>query len=48
MGTDSACLLSSYYQFFRELLLALELGGSFVLFSDERSPTLFEVDPPPG
>ncbi len=45
VGTDRACLLSNYYQFFRELLFALELGGSFVLLSDERSPTFFTRGP---
>ncbi|HZJ02723.1 MAG TPA: hypothetical protein VFE20_03420 [Thermoleophilia bacterium] len=45
VGSDSARLLSSYYQFFRELLFALELGGSFVLLSDERSPTFFTHGP---
>jgi len=36
---DSRCILASHYQFFRELLLALESGGLFVLLHDERSPT---------
>jgi hypothetical protein len=32
------CAMAMHYQFFRELLFALEKGGSFVLLSDERSP----------
>lgn len=36
---ESTCILSSYYQFFRELLVAIEKGGTFILLSDERSPT---------
>jgi hypothetical protein len=37
--SDSQCILAIHYQFFRELLLALESGGQFVLLHDERSPT---------
>ena len=36
---DSRCVLASHYQFFRELMVALENGGLFVLVHDERSPT---------
>ena len=39
IGQNATCILASYYQFFREVVFALELGGSFVLLSDERSPT---------
>ena len=35
---DRQCLFTSHYQFFREVILALEKGGTFVLLSDERSP----------
>lgn len=35
------CPLSIYYQFFRELLFALESEGEFVLLSDERNPTFY-------
>jgi hypothetical protein len=42
MGIDSMCILAIHYQFFRELLLAIELGGTFVLLFDQRSP-VFEV-----
>ena len=37
--TDTICVLASHYQFFRLVLFALEKGGTFVLLSDERSPT---------
>lgn len=37
--TDTTCILASHYQFFRLALFALEKGGTFVLLSDERSPT---------
>jgi hypothetical protein len=39
IGQNATCILASYYQFFREVIFALELGGSFVLLSDERNPT---------
>jgi hypothetical protein len=38
---ESFCILAIHYQFFREFLFALERGGSFVLLSDDRSPTFF-------
>ena len=38
---DTTCILATHYQFFREVLFALELGGTFVLMSDERSPTFY-------
>ena len=41
------CPLSVYYQFFRELLFALEQEGHFVLLHDERNPT-FCCDGPLG
>jgi POLQ-like helicase len=47
IGQNATCILSSYYQFFREALFALELGGSFVLLSDGRNPT-FSCDGPQG
>ena len=46
-GQNATCILVNYYQFFREVIFALELGGSFVLLSDERSPT-FSCDGPQG
>jgi POLQ-like helicase len=47
VGRNVTCVLSSYYQFFREVIFALELSGSFVLLSDERNPT-FSCDGPHG
>jgi len=35
---EGMCILAIYYQFFRELLFALEHDGIFVLLHDERSP----------
>jgi len=37
--TNATCILASYYQFFREILFALYKGGTFVILSDNRSPT---------
>ena len=47
IGQNVTCILASYYQFFREVIFALELGGPFVLLSDERNPT-FSCDGPQG
>ena len=41
MSEERQCLLTAHYQFFREVLFALEKGGTFVLLCDERSPTFF-------
>jgi hypothetical protein len=38
VASDSICRLANHYQFYRELLLALEKRGSFVLIADHRSP----------
>lgn len=35
---DRQCPFTVYYQFFREVMFALEKGGTFVLLSDARSP----------
>jgi len=35
---DRQCLFIAHYQFFREVIFAIENGGTFVLLSDERSP----------
>ncbi len=35
------CPLALYYQFFRELLFALESGGDFVLLYDRRNPSFY-------
>lgn len=39
LSTESMCVLTSHYQFFREVLFALVKGGTFILLSDDRSPT---------
>ncbi len=41
LSTESMCVLASHYQFFREVLFALEKGGTFILLSDNRSPTFY-------
>jgi len=35
------CPLAAYYQFFREVVFAIESGGDFVLLYDQRNPTFF-------
>jgi len=40
-GNCPICPLAIYYQFFRELIFAVESGGEFVLLYDERNPTFF-------
>ncbi len=47
MGSERLCVMASHYQFFREVLFALENDGLFVLLSDERSP-VFSVHGPQG
>ena len=47
VGSNSICPLALYYQFFRELLFAIESDGDFVLLYDERNPT-FYTDGPAG
>lgn len=47
IGQNATCILSTYYQFFREVIFALELGGPLVLLTDDRSPT-FSCDGPQG
>jgi len=39
LADEATCIMAGYYQFFREVLMALELGGAFVLLCDSRSPT---------
>jgi hypothetical protein len=39
LGQNATCIMTTYYQFFREILMAFELGGIFVLLCDRRSPT---------
>jgi len=38
LKSERQCVFVAHYQFFREILFALEKGGVFVLLSDERSP----------
>lgn len=38
---DALCILSVHYQYFREVLFALEQDGIFVLLYDERNPTFY-------
>lgn len=45
IGSEATCILAVHYQFFREVLFSLELGGSFVLLSDERNPTFRYTGP---
>jgi len=40
-GQSPICPLAVYYQFFRELIFALESGGDFVLLYDQRNPSFF-------
>lgn len=41
IGQGPLCVLSSHYQFFREVLFALAKGGHFVLLADERNPVFY-------
>jgi len=41
VANNATCLLSTYYQFFREVLYALERNGVFVLLVDKRNPTFY-------
>ncbi len=47
IGQGPTCILTNYYQFFREVTWALEKGGTFVLLHDPRNPT-FQCDGPHG
>jgi hypothetical protein len=40
-GASPICPLAIYYQFFREVLFALESGGDFVLMYDRRNPAFY-------
>jgi len=42
---DKTCFLATHYQFFREALFAVQLGGSFILITDERNPAFRAVAP---
>lgn len=39
LSEEMQCIFTVHYQFFRELLFALELGGLFILVYDARNPT---------
>jgi len=41
IGKDSTCIFANYYQFFRELIFALEHDGVFILLCDERNPVFY-------
>jgi len=45
-GTSPICPLAMYYQFFRELIFAVESGGEFVLLFDRRNPSFYCGDSP--
>jgi hypothetical protein len=47
IGQETTCILTAHYQFFREVLFALEYNGQFVLLGDNRNPT-FYCDGPQG
>jgi POLQ-like helicase len=44
-GKSPICPLAMYYQFFREVIFALESGGEFVLLFDERNPAFYSGAP---
>ena len=39
LANNATCILAAYYQFFREVLFAIEKQGCFILLCDERNPT---------
>ena len=41
LESETFCVFGMYYQFFRELIMALVKGGSFILLFDERSPVFY-------
>jgi hypothetical protein len=43
MTEGSICPLANYYQFFREVVFAIQKGGHFVLLFDGRSPVFFRA-----
>lgn len=45
LSSEHLCAMASHYQFFRELLFALEHDGVFVLLSDDRSPVFLRKGP---
>lgn len=47
-GASPICPLAMYYQFFREVIFAIESGGEFVLLYDHRNPSFFCGSPMEG
>jgi POLQ-like helicase len=45
LGSESLCPLSIHYQFFRELLFALEKGGLFIMLVDQRNSAFLPTEP---
>lgn len=45
IASGPICPFTSYYQFFREILFALEENGYFVLLHDERNPAFRKIAP---
>lgn len=41
VGDNITCILATYYQFFREMLFAMELNAHLVLLIDARNPTFY-------
>jgi hypothetical protein len=44
MTVGPICPLATYYQFFREVVFAIQKGGHFVLLCDQRSPVFYRPD----
>jgi hypothetical protein len=45
IGSDATCILANHYQFFREVLFALQERGTFVVLCDGNSPTFYHDGP---
>lgn len=45
VASSPICVLAPYYQFFREVLFALERGGHFVLLCDAENPVFLRQSP---
>lgn len=44
LRADTLCILGNYYQFFREVLFAIEKNGVFILLVDQRNPAFESQD----
>ena len=44
LAKEATCIMAGYYQFFREVLMSIEMRGVFVLLCDSRSPTFAYQD----